>query len=180
MLKQKEAQRTRDFLKHMIIASKKIGERNQAKLELEGQIEKIRQLSHANEDRQTINTEINTLKDLIKKVLEVEGKLLHHHGDAGKYSSEMEDKMKRLEQKIDNYIEVRDRREKRIRTIERKIKGEVGENREEIEKVESNIKRIQLKMKELQKMGKIPKDKHIQLKNRIEDYKQKLDKIKGL
>jgi len=179
MFEELEKGRARDFLKHLAIASYKVERRREARDELEKQIQNIKRISsERTKDKNVLEKEIEILKEQIEHLLQVESKLINKYAEDQGTSNDMKVQVRKLEDKIDRYMQSKEQRQKRVEEIERKIKGKVSETSSEIPKIENHISMIERQVALLQKQGKASNDDADKMKARIEGYRKKIEELR--
>ncbi|MBS3142740.1 hypothetical protein J4464_05130 [Candidatus Woesearchaeota archaeon] len=163
------------FLYHLLIAAKKITDRNQARQDLESHMEMMKRAPPGQMKRHmdTLKQHVNNVIAREKRVKSVPSVFTVDHA--------LSARMRRLEQKLDMYMQMRIAREKRVQELERKIHGTVKSNRDDIEILAAQISNLDRNYAKLMKSKKHDPQKLKHLRLRLERYKAHLKtlKVKG-
>ena len=182
VLDKHEQERAARFLKHLAIATSRIEHRKEARKVLENQIQNIKRISNQRtKDKTLLEKEINSLRDQIDHVLDIETKLIHHVTSEKDSDKGIKRHIEKLENKIDNYEKARLDRQKRIDELERKIKGsfETKSKSSEIAQLENHIGLIERQTAMLEKQGKAKAEDIANLRRKISEYKKRIAELKN-
>ena len=149
-------------------AARKINQRDFVRRDLEDQIVKMRKL--ANKD---FKGHLEELERKIGQAIEIEQRVSKHQGEEDVFHRKLKDKMEVLEKRLGVFLENREARAERIRSLERKILERLSDKSQKIAIFKDDIKKLEAMHKELSKSKKyksklaIVDDKLKQLKARV-------------
>lgn len=174
------------FFKILLRSFKRIDERTAAKKDLKKQLERIKKLeilkakkkTLSKKDKDALGDAIIQLETKIGSALEKEGSTIKHVFEEKPVNSELELKIEKLEKKLDQYINVKDERQRRIQELEDKVKESIVREQEliDVEKKNKELaetnKRISSRLDQLELQLAASKDK--MLLPKVKEIEQRL------
>lgn len=194
------------FVRHILIASKKLNSLNEARNNLKTKLNDMRNLS--NKPAKVMKVELDShIDELISRVnflIESEKKIVRlSKQNSISNNNEFQEKIstlqkeidslrnenqkintlsetiKELESKLENYENLKSERDKRLEELESKIKDRVDKSDLEILSIEETLKSLSNRYSELADSGKHSEDDLSNIKSRIEDLTIILNKKKS-
>jgi DNA repair exonuclease SbcCD ATPase subunit len=155
--------RLKSFVRNMAIIARKHKEREEARAELEAQIERVKRFAAKKKD---IDLELKDLDKKVSKVLEKEAKLLgvqrgeryaareiiDNVTDNREKIKRINDTMALIHKKLDSYVKYKTARQARIDELETRIK-EKFYKKKNVAMLRNKLKRAEIQLKRLKKKG---------------------------
>jgi len=155
--------RLKSFVRHVCIISKKHKDREQARVDLQRQMQRLKRFSSKKKE---MDEELKELNKKVSLVLEKERQLLGIEKGESEASKQMmrmamenKEAVRKLNNSIDelkgrlrNYVEMKTKRTRRINELERKIKGKVRK-RKDVSLLKAKLKKLEDMYNRLKKKG---------------------------
>ena len=158
-----DPERLKRFVRHLCLISKKHRDREEARAELQRQIQRLKKFSSKKKE---MDEELRELDRKISLVLEREAQLLGVQRGETAASGELmrgvmenkerirqiNDSISDVKEKLDNYIRVKTERERKINELEDKIRSKVRENKV-VSSLKNRLNGLEVKYNQLKKKG---------------------------
>lgn len=166
----------RRFLKHLLISSKKIQEREGARKSLKEHVKTVKRVSIGGK-KGYIDKALKELERKVSDVVDRENRLEIGNKKVSKTNADVKNRLDDVERKINGFIEEENKKIERLRAIEQKINAKVGSNRKEIMDIMNQIKRLDSVYEKLRYDENVDRSRLDSLRDRMDMYKEKLSRI---
>lgn len=175
----KRTVKLRRYLKHIIISAGKVQDSKLALQKVHNQIDKVKNLADLKGSKIELDKEIEGLKKHIGEFIRKDKKLkLSHHEPPYTMYQDLNDKISNLDRKLSLFVSLQEQRQEKFQKIEKNVRKKVQFNKEKIESVGFQIKRLEQEYKKIARSGKYDRPTLSKMKKRLDGYKKKLKTLK--